>query len=280
MQDQVVIAAFYHFADLPDYEEMRAPLLRFCNQQKLKGTILLAHEGVNSTISGSREAIDALLSHLRSDERLAGLEHKESYHESQPFQRMKVRLKKEIVRMGVEDLDLNKRGIYVDPKEWDNLISDPEVAVVDTRNDYEYHVGTFERAINPDTKNFREFPDWVKKHLDPEKHKKVAMFCTGGIRCEKSTALLRNMGFDEVYHLKGGILQYFEDTGNANEKWKGDCFVFDDRVAVNSELEVSGAVICPSCNTPFTTDELKIGECDYGVKCSVCQAKEQPGIEE
>ena len=275
MQKPVVIAAFYHFASLPDYEAMRQPLLRFCNRHKLKGTILLAAEGVNSTISGSREAIDALLAHLRSDPRLAGLEHKESFHDNQPFMRMKVRLKKEIVRLGMDELDIDNRGIYVDPKEWDALISDPEVVLVDTRNDYEVHVGTFEGAVDPQTKNFRDLPEWVAKNLNPDKHKKVAMFCTGGIRCEKSTALMKHMGFDEVYHLKGGILQYFEDTKNANGKWKGDCFVFDDRVAVNDKLEASGAVICPSCNVPVTTDELKLGQCDYGIKCAACCEKEK-----
>lgn len=275
MQKPIVIATFYHFATLPDYEAMRQPLLRFCNQHKLKGTILLAAEGLNSTISGTREAIDALMAHLKSDTRLASLTHKESFHETQPFQRMKVRLKTEIVRMGVEGLDIDNRGVYVEPKDWDALISDPEVVVVDTRNDYEVHVGTFEGAVNPNTQNFRDFPEWVEKNMHPGKQKKVAMFCTGGIRCEKSTALMKHLGFEEVYHLQGGILKYFEDTHNANGKWRGDCFVFDDRVAVNAELEPSGAVICPSCNIPVTTDELKLGQGEYGVKCAACREKEQ-----
>lgn len=266
----IVVAAFYHFAPLDDYEAMRQPLLAFCQKLGLKGSILLAREGVNSTLSGSRDAVDAILAHLKSDPRLEGLEHKESYHDTQPFGRMKVRLKKEIVRMGLEELDITKRGDYVAGKDWDALISDPEVVVIDTRNDYEVKIGTFEGAVNPGTRFFRHFPDWVKKHLDPNKHKKVAMFCTGGIRCEKSTSLLKNMGFEGVYHLKGGILQYFEDTQNANGKWQGDCFVFDDRVAVNAELEPSGASICPSCNTPYTTDELKLGNDTYGGECAHC----------
>lgn len=269
----IVIAAFYHFASLPDYEEMRLPLLEFCKAQGLKGSILLAREGVNSTISGTREAVDALFARLKSDPRLGSLEHKESYSDTQPFGRMKVRLKKEIVHMGVEGLDVERRGEYVSAAQWDRLISDPDVVVVDTRNDYEVKIGTFARAVNPKTRFFREFPAWAKEHLDPQKHKKIAMFCTGGIRCEKSTALLKNMGFEDVYHLKGGILQYLEDTHNENGSWQGDCFVFDDRVAVDSALQPSGATICPSCNEPYTTDELKLGNDTYGGECACCLQK-------
>lgn len=260
--NQVVIAAFYHFANLDNFEDMQPVLKDFCNEREMKGTILLAHEGINSTISGSRQAIDELMDFLRSDERLKGLEWKESYAEFQPFQRMKVRLKQEIVRLAVDDIDVAKYvGEYVDPKDWDALISDPDTVLIDTRNDYEIKIGTFENAIDPDTETFRDFPAWLenwKKEQGEEiTKKKVAMFCTGGIRCEKSTALLRQRGFDKVYHLKGGILQYFEDTGNANGKWQGDCFVFDDRVAVNDKLEPSNAVICIACNEPVTTDDLR-----------------------
>ncbi len=272
MENQTVIATFYHFADLHDYEDMKNPLLRFCKKQELKGTILLAREGLNSTISGTRESINALMAHLKSDPRLSTLEHKESYDDTQPFSRMKVRLKKEVVAMGMYDLDLSKRGTYVEPEDWDALISDPDVVLVDTRNDYEYKLGTFEGAIDPKTNHFREFPQWVEENLDASKHKKVAMFCTGGIRCEKSTSLLKNKGFEEVYHLKGGILDYFAKTGNANKKWQGDCFIFDDRVAVNDKLEPSGAAICQTCYQPVTTDDIRADHAEAGTRCRACAA--------
>lgn len=257
-ENNIVIAAFYHFAAFDDFEAWRKPLHAFCVEHDLKGTILLAKEGVNSTISGTRENIDALFDYLKKDIRFVGLEWKESYANFQPFLRMKVRLKKEIVRMGLEDLDTTKRGQYVTPEEWGALIQDPEVIVVDTRNDYEVKIGTFKGAINPNTQNFRDFPEWVENNLDPKSHKKVAMFCTGGIRCEKSTALLKQMGFDDVYHLKGGILQYLEDTQNKESLWEGDCFVFDDRVAVNADLEPTNGVLCEKCGVPMGTDDLKI----------------------
>ncbi|MCD6035323.1 MAG: rhodanese domain protein [Rickettsiales bacterium] len=274
---QVVIAAFYRFAVLEDYEAMRPRLIAFCNRWKLKGTILLAREGINSTISGSREAIDALFAMLNEDPRLAGITWKESYADFQPFQRLKVRLKTEIVRMGKEDLNVNERGNYVKPAEWDALISHPDTITIDTRNDYEVKIGTFEGAVNPNTENFRDFPAWMQEWMkvQPEdvRSKPVAMFCTGGIRCEKSTALLREMGFEKVYHLEGGILQYFEDTGNKNGKWQGDCFVFDDRVAVNDRLEPSNAVICDSCNQPVSTDDLKAGP-NRTVICMDCMQEQ------
>lgn len=266
---EIVIITFYHFVDLPDYEQRRQPLLDFCNEHDLKGTILLAKEGVNSTISGTRENIAALINHLKSDPKFADLRWKESFADFKPFERMKVRLKVEIVRMGMEDMDISDRGEYVTSEEWDELISDPEVVTVDTRNIYETKIGTFEGAIDPETRNFREFPGWVEKNLDPEKHKKVAMYCTGGIRCEKSTALLKNMGFEDVYHLEGGILKYLEDTKNKNNKWQGECFVFDDRVAVNEELEPSGAVLCKRCGAPMGTDDLRAAPLDT-IICQLC----------
>lgn len=268
----IVIAAFYHFVSLPDYEEMRYPLLAFCKKHDLKGTILLAREGLNSTISGSRENIDALFAHLRSDPRLAALEWKESYHDSQPFERMKVRLKKEIVRMGLEELDVDNRGDYIEPKDWDEFISRDDVLLIDTRNDYEVKIGTFENAIDPETKTFRDFPEWAKNWAQDKlaDKPKVAMFCTGGIRCEKSTVYMKELGFDEVYHLKGGILQYFEDTKNANNKWQGECFVFDDRVAVDASLQPTGALLCESCGAPITTDDLRGTADAKSVVCESC----------
>jgi len=232
--ESCVVAAFYHFTDLPDYESLRTPLKEFCNAHQLKGTILLAKEGINSTIAGSREAIDALLAYLRSDPRLQNLEHKESLCEGIPFQRMKVRLKKEIVTLGVPDIDPRyKVGTYIEPKDWDALIADPDVIVIDTRNNYEVEFGTFKGAINPNLKTFGEFPNYVQKRLNPEKHQRVAMFCTGGIRCEKASAYMLSQGFHEVYHLKGGILKYIEEIPKEESTWEGECFVFDDRVSID-----------------------------------------------
>jgi UPF0176 protein len=229
-----VVAAFYHFTDLPDYELLRNPLKEFCDAHQLRGTILLAKEGINSTIAGSRVAIDALLAYLRSDPRLQDLEHKESYCQGIPFQRMKVRLKKEIVTLGVPDIDPRHRvGKYVDPQDWNQLIIDPDVIVIDTRNNYEVEFGTFQGAINPDLDAFGEFPNYVKEQLDPQKHQKVAMFCTGGIRCEKASAYMLSQGFSEVYHLKGGILKYIEEVPKEESIWEGTCFVFDDRVSID-----------------------------------------------
>lgn len=230
-----VVAAFYHFTDLLDYELLQAPLKEFCDAHQLKGTILLAKEGLNSTIAGSRAAIDGLLAYLRSDPRFQDLEHKESYCKGVPFQRMKVRLKKEIVTLGVPDIDPRHRvGTYVDPQDWNALIADPDVVVIDTRNTYEVEFGTFKGAINPNLETFGEFPDYVRSRLNPEKHQKVAMFCTGGIRCEKASAYMLSQGFTEVYHLKGGILKYLEEVPTANSVWEGECFVFDDRVSIKS----------------------------------------------
>lgn len=272
MIENIVIATFYKFVPLEDFEEMKAPLKRFCIQHNLKGTILLAKEGINSTISGECNDINALMTHLRNDPRLADLTWKESFFESKPFERMKVRLKKEIVRMGLEDLDMDRyQGTYVNSKDWDQLISDPDVAVIDTRNDYEIKIGTFEGAIDPKTQTFRQFPQWAKHWAQDalKDKKKVAMFCTGGIRCEKSTAYMKSLGFDEVYHLKGGILQYFEDTHNNNHKWQGECFVFDDRVAVDASLKPTGALLCNTCGAPVTTDDLRDGPKNE-VVCVTC----------
>ena len=210
--DSIVVAALYKFVCLDDCEQLREPLLALMLAQDVRGTLLLAAEGINGTISGPRSGIDTVLGWLREDARLADLEHKESFHDEHPFLRTKVKLKKEIVTMGVEGIDPNRTvGTYLSPEEWNAVISDPETLLIDTRNDYEVEVGTFKGAINPETRTFREFPDYVKDTLDPAKHKKVAMFCTGGIRCEKSTAYLKEQGFDEVYHLKGGILKYLEE---------------------------------------------------------------------
>jgi UPF0176 protein len=261
----------YKFVALDDYEAMRESLTKVMRDNQIKGTLLLAEEGINGTISGSREGIDTLLAWLNSDPRINPISFKESLHDEQPFYRTKVKLKKEIVTMGVEGIDPRQTvGTYVKPADWNALISDPDVTVIDTRNDYEIDIGTFEHAINPNTKTFREFPDYVKDNLDPAKNKKVAMFCTGGIRCEKSTAYLKEQGFAEVYHLEGGILKYLEDVPQQESLWKGDCFVFDNRVAVNHDLEKSDYDQCYACRLPITEDDKLSDKYEPGVSCPHC----------
>lgn len=277
MTQPLIICALYKFVSLPDYREMREPLLNFCMARGVKGTLLLAHEGINGTISGSREAIGEVLTYLKNDQRLADLEYKESYDDEQAFYRMKVKLKKEIVTMGVESVDPNKVvGTYVKPQDWNALISDPDVTVVDTRNYYEYDIGTFENALNPDTQTFREFPTYVANNLNPTKNKKVAMFCTGGIRCEKSTAYLKEQGFDEVFHLQGGILKYLEEIPENESMWKGECFVFDNRVSVNHALEKGQYDQCHGCRHPITEQEKLSEKYMEGVACPRCFDQQTP----
>ncbi|MEA5575727.1 rhodanese-related sulfurtransferase [Anabaena sp. UHCC 0451] len=267
----VVVAALYKFVSLPDYIELQATLLSFCQEQGIKGTILLAKEGVNGTIAGSRSAIDAVLEFLRSDARLADLEHKESYTETPPFEKMKVRLKREIVTLGIPEVDPNEQvGNYVTPKEWNDLISDPEVTVIDTRNDYEVSIGTFQRAENPQTQIFREFPEYISKNLDPNKHKKVALFCTGGIRCEKASSYMLAQGFEEVYHLKGGILKYLEEVPKEESLWEGECFVFDERVAVRHGLEAGSYELCFGCGHPISDANKSSPGYEEGISCPHC----------
>ena len=271
MAEDTVVAALYHFARLEDFESLREPLLAQMKDHDVRGTILVAREGVNGTVSGSRESIDALLGYLRADERLTGLVHKESYCDGHPFYRTKVKLKKEIVTMGVEDIDPNHIvGTYVKPADWNALISDPEVVLVDTRNDYEVDIGTFEGARNPNTTTFREFPAYVKENLDSAKHEKVAMFCTGGIRCEKSTAYLKQQGFKEVFHLEGGILKYLEEVPKDESMWEGECFVFDNRVAVNHDLDVGSYDQCHACRHPVSDEDMASDLYRPGVSCPHC----------
>ncbi|MDX1950341.1 MAG: rhodanese-related sulfurtransferase [Rickettsiales bacterium] len=269
-KDSIEIRAFYRFVDVPNFEELQEPMRDFCKSIGLKGTILLAHEGINSTIAAPKEVMEKFWDYLNRITYFKNIPYKVSFADHQPFDRMRVRLKKEIVRMGIEDLDISKRGEYVRGEEWDKLISDPEVLLVDTRNSYEIAIGTFENAIDPKTEDFRSFPKWVEENLDPKKHKKVAMFCTGGIRCEKSTSLLKNMGFENVYHLDGGILQYLEDTNNKNNKWQGKCFVFDDRIAVDEFLKpVEGHIICKKCSRPLEISQEMRNKNNKGVSCEM-----------
>src|SRR5690606_15757734 len=249
-----IAAAFYHFATLPDYADKRAPLQALCAQRAVTGTILLAAEGVNGTIAGAPDAVRAVLDWLRTDPRLAAMEHKESPAGRTPFHRMKVRLKREIVSLGVPVDVAGNAGTYVDPGDWNALIDDPEVVLVDTRNDYEVAIGSFPGALNPGTRSFSELPAWVEQH--PElRGRKIAMFCTGGIRCEKSTALLRLHGFDEVYHLRGGILKYLETVPAQDNRWQGECFVFDERVSVGHGLTQGPHTLCRSCRHPLAADD-------------------------
>ena len=270
----VVVAALYRFAKLPDFESFREPLQNLMLEQGLKGTLLLAAEGINGTIAGSREGIDTVIGWLEKDPRFTDIEVKESYVTDNPFYRTKVKLKKEIVTMGVEGIDPNHIvGTYVDPRDWNDLISDPDVLLLDTRNDYEVEIGTFENAVNPDTETFREFPDYVSKELDPKKQKKVAMFCTGGIRCEKSTAYLKQQGFEEVFHLKGGILNYLEQVPEEESMWQGECFVFDNRVTVNHKLEQGQYDQCHACRLPITEQDKQHVNYQKGVSCHRCYGK-------
>ena len=267
----IVVCALYKFVSLENHQEIRAPLLKVMESHDIRGTLLLAHEGINGTVAGTRQGIDGLLDWLRKDPRLSDLDWKESLTSQMPFKRTRVKLKKEIVTMGMEDIDPRHTvGTYVSPAEWNDLLNDPEVLLVDTRNDYEVQVGTFKNAINPKTETFREFPDYVKEHLDPGKHKKVAMFCTGGIRCEKSTAYLKEQGFDEVFHLKGGILKYLEEVPETSSLWEGECFVFDDRVTVNHQLEKGNYDQCHACRLPITAEDKTSDKYQQGVSCPRC----------
>lgn len=271
MTAKIVVAALYKFVSLPDYEALREPLLQTLLDNDIKGTLLLAEEGINGTVSGTRAGIDGLLTWFRQDARLADIDHKESFCDEQPFYRTKVKLKKEIVTLGVPGVDPNQQvGTYVEPQDWNALISDPEVLLIDTRNDYEVAIGTFEGAIDPQTKSFREFPDYIKANFDPAKHKKVAMFCTGGIRCEKASSYMLGEGFAEVFHLKGGILKYLEEVPQAQSKWQGDCFVFDNRVTVRHDLSEGDYDQCHACRNPISAVDRQSEHYSPGISCPHC----------
>lgn len=264
-------AAFYKFVELRDFAACKAPLLAFCEEHAIKGTILLAAEGINGTIAGAPGSVQAALAYLRQDPRLADLEHKESGAAKAPFYRMKVRLKREIVTMGVPRVNpAQMAGKYVRPQEWNKLLEDPDVVVVDVRNDYEVALGTFAGALNPRTKSFRELPDWVRNASALRDKPKVAMFCTGGIRCEKSTAFLRAEGFEEVYHLQGGILKYLQTVPASESRWQGDCFVFDERVAVGQGLQPGRHDLCRSCRNPIGAADKASPLYVAGVSCPQC----------
>jgi UPF0176 protein len=266
-----VIATFYKFVTLDNYRDRRQPLLNLCQQHQIKGTILLTAEGINGTISGTRSSIDAILTYLKADPHFADLAPKESIATKSPFDRLKVRLKQEIVTFGIPTIDpTNLVGTYVKPQDWNALIANPDVVVIDTRNQYEVEIGTFAGAIDPHTDSFTEFPAYVATHLDPQQHKQIAMFCTGGIRCEKATSYLLSQGFEHVYHLQGGILKYLAEIPPAESKWEGECFVFDDRVAVSHGLQLGTHQLCWGCGNPISTVDLSDPRYEPGICCPRC----------
>lgn len=274
----VRVAALYRFTRFADHAALREPLLAACNANGIRGTLLLASEGINGTIAGSPEGIDAVLAHIRTLPDCADVDVKFSAASSMPFHRMKVRLKREIVTMGQPGIDpRHTAGTYVDPAEWNALIADPETIVIDTRNDYEVAVGTFERAIDPKTATFRDFPDWFRAQRDQllgeGKAPKVAMFCTGGIRCEKSTAFLKQEGVEEVFHLKGGILKYLETVPEEESLWRGECFVFDQRVTVGHGLAEGSYGLCHACRRPVSDADRASPLFEEGVSCPACHAE-------
>ena len=265
------IAALYHFTRFTDPVAIRQPLKALCDAQGISGTLLIAPEGINGTIAGSRAGIDSVLAHIRALPGCAGLEWKESTAEIAPFHRMKVRLKKEIVTMGQPDVDpVAQVGQYVEPADWNALISAPDVAVIDTRNDYEVAIGTFDGAVDPQTKSFGEFPKWWEDNKHRFHNKRIAMFCTGGIRCEKSTNYLMSQGVEEVYHLKGGILKYLEDVPQEDSKWDGECFVFDGRVSVGHGLREGPHHLCHACRRPILPQDMAHPAFEQGVSCHQC----------
>jgi len=267
--------AFYQFVSLENIEQLQAFILKFCQKNSIKGTILLAAEGINGTISGDEKKIQKFIEFITKDSFFKGyfknLEYKESWASKNPFYRMKVRLKKEIVALGVDGISPTKKvGEYVNPEDWNKLINDPNTIVIDTRNNYEVDIGTFKNSINPETETFREFPSYVDENLNNNETKKVAMFCTGGIRCEKATSLMLEKGFKDVYHLKGGILKYLENIPKEKSLWEGECFVFDQRVAVTHGLDEGQYDQCYACRHPLSPDELKSEHYIKGISCPYC----------
>jgi len=281
MQHTYLATAMYHFVSLPHFETLREPLLNFCVSRDIKGTLLLADEGINGTLAGPEKSIHELLDFLKTDPIFEGnfknLGHKESWSDKHPFYRMKVKLKKEIVTLGIPGVSPTKvMGKYIKPQDWNTIISDPEVVLIDTRNDYEYSIGTFKNAMNPKTNTFREFPEYVKTHFDPKKHKKIAMFCTGGIRCEKASSYMISKGFREVYHLEGGILKYLEEVKPEQSLWQGECFLFDQRVAVKIGLEAGNYAQCYACRYPLSRKDVKSKKYFSGISCPNCIDKLTP----
>jgi UPF0176 protein len=270
-QGPIQVAAFYKFTPLENIENLQQEILGLCKESELLGTILLAHEGINGTVAGPAGDIDRLFAYLSRYSGLEGLDKKISYCNRNPFYRMKVRLKKEIVTLGVDGIDPGRDvGEYIPPESWNDLISQSDVRLIDTRNDYEVGLGTFVGAENPETQSFRDFPAWVEANLDTGKDQRVAMFCTGGIRCEKSTALLKELGYKNVYHLEGGILNYLEKVPGDESLWQGDCFVFDNRVTVDHDLNEGRYELCPACRMPLCEEDRQSSKFEKNVSCPKC----------
>lgn len=275
-KNEILVAALYKFVEIDDLLSLQSNLYEICEKNNIMGTILIANEGINGTISGKNNEINQTISLLKSDKRFANIEIKYSSTDKQPFHRMKVRLKKEIVTIGLPEINPNKKvGTYVKPEDWNDLISDPNVIVIDTRNKYETKIGSFQNALDPETSSFREFPDWVKKFKSSKENanKKIAMFCTGGIRCEKASSLMKEEGFENVYHLQGGILKYLETIDKENSLWNGECFVFDQRVCLTDELEVGSYKMCFACRMPITEEEMQNEKYIEGISCIYCYDK-------
>ena len=275
-KNEILVAALYKFVEINDLLSLQDNLYNICEENNIMGTILIADEGINGTISGKHNEIKETISSLTNDNRFSNIEIKYSSTDKQPFHRMKVRLKKEIVTIGLPEINPNKKvGKYVKPEDWNELISDPNVVVIDTRNKYETKIGSFQNALDPETSSFREFPDWVKKFKNSEdnNNKKIAMFCTGGIRCEKASSLMKEEGFEDVYHLQGGILKYLETVDKENSLWNGECFVFDQRVCLTDELEVGSYKMCFACRMPITEEEMLNEKYIEGISCIYCYDK-------
>lgn len=273
---QIVVTALYQFVSLTDVKDIQQALLFFKQYEDLKGTLILAEEGINGTVAASKQTTELLLAWF-NDHPQFNLSYKQSYCDENPFLRFKVKLKKEIVTIGDQAVNPNDVvGEYVNPQQWNALLQDPEVIVIDTRNDYECQIGQFKGALNPKTDTFRAFPAYVDDQLDVKKHKKVAMYCTGGIRCEKASSLMLSKGFEKVYHLEGGILKYLEEVKQEDSLWEGDCFVFDQRVAVNHDLDPSGHEQCFACRAPLTPAQMNHESYQPGVSCEYCVTKTTP----
>ena len=275
-KNEILVAALYKFVEIDDLLSLQSDLHEICEKNNIMGTILIANEGINGTISGKTNEINQTISLLKSDKRFTNIEIKYSSTDKQPFHRMKVRLKKEIVTIGLPKINPNKKvGTYVKPDDWNDLISDPNVVVIDTRNKYETKIGSFQNALDPETSSFREFPDWVKKFKSSKENanKKIAMFCTGGIRCEKASSLMKEEGFEDVYHLQGGILKYLETIDKENSLWNGECFVFDQRVCLTDELKVGSYKMCFACRMPITEEEMQNEKYIEGISCIYCYDK-------
>ena len=275
-KNEILVAALYKFVEIDDLLSLQSNLYEICEKNNIMGTILIANEGINGTISGKTNEINQTISLLKSDKRFTNIEIKYSSTDKQPFHRMKVRLKKEIVTIGLPEINPNKKvGTYVKPDDWNDLISDPNVVVIDARNKYETKIGSFQNALDPETSSFREFPNWVKKFKSYKENanKKIAMFCTGGIRCEKASSLMKEEGFEDVYHLQGGILKYLETIDKENSLWNGECFVFDQRVCLTDELEVGSYKMCFACRMPITEKEMQNEKYIEGISCIYCYDK-------